>query len=653
MHRLLLGMAAMLPLCAAAVAEEGTLTEAEWLDELPVVLAGSRLDQTIADAPVAISVIDREMIEASGAREIQELFRLVPGMIVAHDNGHHAVVSYHALADPYSRRMLVLIDGRAAYSPVISHTNWTMLPLALEDIERIEVIRGPNAAAFGANALLGVISITTRRPHLARGFTTRTTLGNNGIYRQSATLGGGRDTFSWRLTTQALGDHGYDTSGRDVATVDQDDKDTVLLSGRADWQSENGSRWELHAGMAEGRREHGGVNNRLRPEHDITSNNGYAQLNWRSGDDATDRHAVRGYWTLDSWDQTYLTQPMVELGGLQGLWELSVRGERYELEYQRTLALRGNWRSAWGLASRLDRMQAPGYLGRPDTLSTTLHRAFTHHELRFSPDWVANVGLMLEHDRATGTELSPRIALNWSYSPGQVLRASYSRATRTPAIVEDNANHELRFSDSVVDQLLLSTGNLRAERMRSRELGWVYSSAVRDLTIDARIFNDKIDRLITYYFEPYPDLDGIVQDFRNFDQMALKGFEVQARWRPTPSLRLIGNYAYTDIDSTDTDELYSESGPRNIGSMFAEYRFGSRTFSSATWYRFGEMHGLNTGTYVKRHERVDLKVAHEFALGGTAARLSLTVQQPIGDLSDFRTRNDFRRRVFADLRIRF
>lgn len=653
MLRLILAVAAMAPLTTAQGAVPAAVTEAGWLEELPVVLAGSRLNQTVADSPVAISVIDRAMIEASGAREIQELFRLVPGMLVLHDNGHTAIVSYHALADTYARRMLVLIDGRTAYSPVISTVNWTMLPLTLDDIERIEVIRGPNAAAFGANALLGVISITTRRPHVSRGLTTRSTLGNNGIYRQYASVAGGRDTFNWRVTTQASGDHGYVTSGRDAAVVDDDDKHTLLLNARADWQAATGDLWEVHAGMADGRRQHGGTNQPLRTRHEIQAANAFAQLNWRSGGDPADHHAVRAYWTLDSWDQQYFTRPLPQLGGLRGFWDDSVRGERIEVEYQRTALPRDNWRAAWGVAARLDRFEAPGYLGRPDTLSNTLYRAFTHHELRLAPDWIANLGLMLESDRAAGVELSPRVALNWSFAPGHVLRASVSRATRTPAIVEDNANQVLRFSDTIADQLLLSTGDLAAERVRSAEVGWIWSDVENHIAIDARLFHDRIDRLITYYFVPFPDLDGQVQDFRNFDEMTLAGGEVQLRWRPTPTLRLVGNWSYTDIDSTDVDELYSESGPRLVASAFAEYRFGSRTFGSATWYRLGEMHGLNTGTYVERHERIDLKLAHDFRLAGVGARLSLTVQEPLGALSDYRTRNDFRRRVFADLRLAF
>jgi hypothetical protein len=248
--------------------------------------------------------------------------------------------------------------------------------------------------------------------------------------------------------------------------IDGDNKHTGVLASRADWRSEAGHLWELHAGWANGRRQHGGHNQLLRPPHKIYSQNGYAQARWRSGDDPRDHHALNAFWTLDTWDQTYFSRPVPQLGGLQGLWELSVRGERAEFEYQRTLAPHDTLRSAWGVAARLDRMQAPGYLGRPDTMSHTLHRAFTHHEWRMTPDLVGNLGLMLEHHSDAGNELSPRVALNWQFQPGHVMRVSASRATRTPSIVEEYADHELSFGP-VADQLLLSSGGLRAERIRS------------------------------------------------------------------------------------------------------------------------------------------------------------------------------------------
>lgn len=647
MNRLICGAAVLLVAAGAVRADDSVLTEADWLQELPSVLAGSRLAQTIVDAPVAISVIDRQMIEAAGVREIQELLRLVPGMLVHHDNGHHATVTYHALADTHSRRMLVLIDGRPAYSPVISHVNWTMLPLALEDIERIEVIRGANAAAFGANALLGVISITTRKPHLVSGLTTHATAGNNGIRRALAQWGSGGEAIDWRVTAQFSGDDGYDGP-----VLDDDEKDTALLSARADWRDAAGGAWELHAGFADGRRAHGGQNNILRPPHTIDSTNAHAQARWTSGRDPDDIHSVNMYWTLDSWDQVYSTLPVAALGGARALWDLSVRGERAEIEFQRTLNQGDNVRSAWGVAVRLDRMNAPGLLGRPDTQRKHLYRAFTHHELRLAPNWVANLGLMLENDSTAGAELSPRAALNWSFAPGQVVRASISEATRTPTIIEESADQSLEFGP-FVNQVLLASGGLRSERVRSREIGWMLGDVNRELTLDARVFYDEIDRLITYHFVPFDDLEGGFLDFRNRDELRKQGFEFQLTWRPSPSTRVIGNYAYIDIEATDIDELYSKSGPRQVASAFAERRFGTDTLGSILWYRIGEMQGMNTGHLIRRHERVDLKLSRDFVVGHTRGRLSFTLQEPLGDLRDFRVRNEFHRRWFIDLRLDF
>ncbi|MCP4043706.1 MAG: Plug domain-containing protein, partial [Gammaproteobacteria bacterium] len=138
-------------------------TEEDFLGELPVVLSVTRLAQPLAETPASVTIIDREMIEASGARNIAELFRLVPGMQVGSWNGHAFSVTYHGLSDQFSRRMQVLVDGRSVYSPDIGGVRWSYLPLALDDIARIEVIRGPNAATYGANSFLGVISISTRQ----------------------------------------------------------------------------------------------------------------------------------------------------------------------------------------------------------------------------------------------------------------------------------------------------------------------------------------------------------------------------------------------------------------------------------------------------------------------------------------------------------
>ena len=125
----------------------GREDEPEYFSDMPVVLSASRLTQTIDAAPAAVTVIDQRTIKASGARDLASLFRLVPGMTVGLYNGRKATLGFHGFSDPYFRQFQVLIDGVSIYSPMWGGGEWGELPVAIEDIERLEVVRGPNAAA--------------------------------------------------------------------------------------------------------------------------------------------------------------------------------------------------------------------------------------------------------------------------------------------------------------------------------------------------------------------------------------------------------------------------------------------------------------------------------------------------------------------------
>jgi iron complex outermembrane receptor protein len=129
-------------------------------------LSASRLSQPINEAPAAVTVIDKQMIKDSGAWDLSEIFRLVPGMYVAYHADPYfsadSTVAYHGMVTTTtSDRMQVLIDGRSVYSGLFGGVNWSDLPIVLADIERIEVIRGPDSASYGANSYLGVINIIT------------------------------------------------------------------------------------------------------------------------------------------------------------------------------------------------------------------------------------------------------------------------------------------------------------------------------------------------------------------------------------------------------------------------------------------------------------------------------------------------------------
>ncbi|MGE5027510.1 MAG: TonB-dependent receptor plug domain-containing protein [Betaproteobacteria bacterium] len=200
-------------LLIGASSAQGAASEGAFLDDIPVVLSASRLSQPVNDAPAAVTVIDRQMIKDSGAWDLSEVFRLVPGMYVAYHSAPNyaadSTVSYHGLTNAYAQRMQVLVDGRSVYSPLFGGMLWSDIPLALDDIERIEVIRGPNSASFGANSFQGVINIITRHSAETQGKFASLSAGR-GRSEAVARYGSRNGDLSYRLTAGLRNDKGED-----------------------------------------------------------------------------------------------------------------------------------------------------------------------------------------------------------------------------------------------------------------------------------------------------------------------------------------------------------------------------------------------------------------------------------------------------------
>jgi len=178
--------------------------------ELPTVLSATRLKQAPAEVPGSMTVLDRQLIRASGARDIPEILRLVPGMMIGYRRGNQINVNYHGTNVTEARRLQVLVDGRSVYRPGFATVDWAEIPVAIEDIDRIEVFRGPNTAAYGANALMGVINIITRHPREAVGTTLKVTEGTRGVSDWLARQGFSTENSQTRLTLSGMSDDGFD-----------------------------------------------------------------------------------------------------------------------------------------------------------------------------------------------------------------------------------------------------------------------------------------------------------------------------------------------------------------------------------------------------------------------------------------------------------
>ncbi|NVK38192.1 MAG: TonB-dependent receptor plug domain-containing protein [Gammaproteobacteria bacterium] len=161
---------------------------------VPVVLTATRLQQHQADVPASVTILDEHFIKQVGAQNLADLFRYVPGMMIGPDNNNNAdAVHYHGGPAALPKNLQVLINGRSMYRAGLAAVSWFELPVALEDIKRIEVVRGPNSASYGSNAFQAVVNILTKHPADTYGSTASLKTGNNGeqdVYlRHGARLG--------------------------------------------------------------------------------------------------------------------------------------------------------------------------------------------------------------------------------------------------------------------------------------------------------------------------------------------------------------------------------------------------------------------------------------------------------------------------------
>ncbi len=622
---------------ARAVANEPSLlSEQEFYAPLPVVLTASRLAQPLDDAPAAVTVIDRPMIAASGARNLADLFRLVPGFQVGFESGHRHVVTYHGLADQFARRLQVLIDGRSVYLPSFGGVSWSDLPLALDDIERIEVIRGPNAATYGANAFLATINITTRHAAAEPGGFVRASAGSNDIRDGVLRTAAGGEAVHYRLTAAYQQDSGYG--------LRNDDRQITLFNGRIDGRVSDADEVEYQFGYNEGPRGRGYADDPLNPEHDQEITSRFQQLRWRHRLESGDEVAVQLYYNHHESDERFLSEPIAALGGVQIPLNFDVRSERYDAELQHIIGIGETVRLVWGAGARLDSVEWPGFLGTPDSVDHHHYRLFGNLEWRATERLLFNVGAMVEHSSITGADVSPRAAINYHLTPNHTLRASISSATRQPVVLEEEsfARFCLNPADptcALFTQTFASSGGLDPEEITSGELGYLGQLAP-SVTVDVRLFNDLVTRLIGTYDAPYPEPvppgNGVAYDFRNSGKARIMGSELQLQWQPQPDTRVVFGYANVNIESNNADDAwYSRSAPRNSLSLLALRELGAGWNASGAFYYQDPMLFLDDDDLLDTVWRVDLRIARRFGLAGSSAEAALALQNLIDPQPDY------------------
>jgi len=222
----------LFPLSLCAAQDDNSLsmmgTEDMYIDEMPVIISATRLSQPLNESPISTTVIDRQMIDASGARTIPDILRLVPGFNVGYLNGNSPVATYHGQSGSLSNRIQLVIDGRSVYLPTLAGVSWSNLVISIEDIERLEVVRGPNASTYGNNAFLAVVSITTKHASQDQGAYIKGTTGSQDTADGFARYAGRSGDLDYRISVGTKNDSG--------TQLLDDFTETDFLSYRLDYQ---------------------------------------------------------------------------------------------------------------------------------------------------------------------------------------------------------------------------------------------------------------------------------------------------------------------------------------------------------------------------------------------------------------------------------
>ena len=666
---LLLG-AIMLTGVAGASDQDG-LSEASYLEDVPVVLSAARLAQPLTEAPAAVTVINREMIDASGARQIADLFRLVPGFTVAYQNGYTPSVTYHGLADEFSRRMQVLIDGRSVYVPSIGGVTWSDLPISIDDIDHIEVIRGPASASYGANSFLAVISITTRQASVDKTTALHLAYGEHRIRDGSVRLGGGSRNLDYHLTAGYQQDDGFDNR--------YDGQRTRLINARAEYQLGVSDNLEGQIGLSEGRRDNGFAGEVFDPPHGKQTGSHFERLRWLHSTGDTKEFSLQFYHNYHNSDEDYSSLPIdlsdIDLGTVQLPLSFDILAERYDLELQVTQTLPHNLRAVWGGSVRQDQVTAPTYFATTDALTIDLYRLFGNLEWHLQPALIANVGAMIENNDITGSNISPRLALNYHLDDRQTLRATISSATRTPTLFEDQANYKLTVGP-INDLLFLSKGILESERITSRDIGYLFNWPERGTALDIRIYHDSLSKLIRSDYvcnksdiaclekvldsnldnvclEPGTNRCYNYQIQKNIDAATIRGLEMHLDQRLGAATRVIVGYAYTKITDNDSRDRLERSTPKNNIHLLLIQKLPADTQASLAYYQTGRMEYLGSGNGTALQRRLDLRLAHRIKHASDRLTIAVVAQNLLNDYPDFLNQEDARNlfdtRVFIEM----
>lgn len=638
--------------------------------DMPIVLSANRLEQSVSDAAVSISVIDRETIEATGARTIPEVLRLIPGMQVGFSGNQFGdepkyVVSYHGHSEQYSKQMQVLIDGRSIYEPLLGGILWKTIPVNIDDIERIEVSRGPNLATYGSNTFQAAINIITRTAAEDQGSYVRTNVGNHDIADLTYRYGGNNGDLDYRITGSTLNDDGLD-SKNDINYPD--DTNSNNIDYRLDYQINNNNTLSYQGGYGENRQQAGRNYDDVLPTERTVENTRFFQfIKLESAINAENTILLQYYYNRSDKNDAYSSDPISFPPTDTFTLDINddVKAERHNLELTQTLYPVQDLRLSWGLSAQTDFVRAPQALGTDEKIKHQQYRIFANAEWFINQSNIINLGGLVEKNDFSDTELSPRLSYTHAFTGHHKVRIGISQAIRSPFIYEELADSSytqdltvggVPIGTTLREQVILGNENLKNEKIISREIAYFGEFLNSSLLFNARLFHDEItDYIDTQREDVDPAIDNVPDDpndfgdpnaantvlvFHNPYHSETNGLELELDYRIDPSLRLIASGAVINI--TSNSNAIAHSAPQHSYSLLLTKRFNEKYNGSLGYYFVDEFKWMDARDLsgadkvsTDEYHTLDLRLSRNFNFSQTHGSLSLVLKNLLDDYSDY------------------
>lgn len=551
----------------------------------------TRQESTVGQSPTAIFVITQDMIRRSGATSIPEALRMAPGLQVARIDSSRWAITARGFNERFAGKLLVQIDGRIVYNILFSGVYWDTQDLLLEDVERIEVIRGPGATIWGANAVNGVINIITKKAQDTQGGLV---VGGGGTFDRTITglRYGGKigDDLYYRVWGKWFErGPGFSPFG-----PTHDDWRQGRGGFRLDWQASERDAITLQGDLFEG--DSGRQDTRVRLAAPFFFTNIEDEHSWGSDVLFRWRHDQdkESGWTLQAyWDRFHRA-------GTNGTFGFD--SETIDVDFQQQFPLGSRHKVVYGLGYRWVHLPIGGStfdngfaIGNAER-STDLYTAFVQDEIALREDALfLTLGSKFEHNAFTGFEVQPTVRLLWKLSERRSAWTAVSRAVRIPNIGEQNLSSNAQ--PPIFGSPLLPPGAspgaplfpvfvppkdlLAAEDLIAYEAGY-RAQPTEKLSYDLAVFCNVYDNLIgprASAVIPGPVAGTFVLPFARFNGLSAEGYgaELAVNYRLHERWRLYGAYTLLHLF------LHEEPGLRSTAETFEGVSPHNQVYLQSSW----------------------------------------------------------------------